>query len=350
MHRTLGPRRSLFHSRVSVVLPVYNEVQVLERLTLAMCQAMEQQEVRYEVIYVNDGSRDGSRELLDELAERCHSVRVVHLSRNFGHQAALQAGLTHATGDAVIVMDSDFQDDPAAIATFLDLWEHGYDVVYAVRTKRKEATIKRALFSLFYQVLNRISHTPIPKDAGNFSLMDRRVRDELLRISDTDRYFPGLRSWLGFRQIGVEVERLPRHDENPRVSFFGLCRLAKTAIFSFSRVPLTMFYLIALVSCLVCLGLTGFTLFQKLIADHATPGWASSLMTASFFGAINSLGVAILGEYVVRIYDQVRARPQFLVDSTTNFPLPQVSEREPHTIPHEEPFPLAVGTEPPYEH
>lgn len=341
MHPSLRPERSLFHARVSLVLPVYNEAEVLERLTLALFQTMGRQDVHYEVIYVDDGSSDGSRELLDELAERYSAVRVVHLSRNFGHQAALQAGLSHATGDAVIVMDSDFQDDPAAIATFLDLWELGYDVVYAVRTKRKEGTLKRGLFSLFYRVLNRISHTPIPKDAGNFGLLDRRVKEELVKLSDTDRYFPGLRGWLGYRQIGVEVERLPRHDVNPRVSFLGLFRLAKTAIFSFSRVPLTMFYLIALVSCLVCVGLTGFTLFQKLVADHATPGWASSLMTASFFGAINSLGVAILGEYVVRIYDQVRARPQFLVERTTNFPSPAIPEREPR----EEPYTLAVGSE-----
>ncbi len=140
------------------------------------------------------------------------------------------------------------------------------------------------MFSAFYRVLNFVSQTPIPKDAGNFGLIDRRIVGELSRVSDTDRYFPGLRSWVGYRQIGVEVERLPRHDDNPRVSFFGLCRLAKTAIFSFSRVPLTMFYLIALVSWLVCLGLTVFTLYQKLIVHEATPGWASSLMTASFFG------------------------------------------------------------------
>ncbi|MCA9070293.1 MAG: glycosyltransferase family 2 protein [Planctomycetaceae bacterium] len=310
--------RTLFQSFVSLVLPVYNEVQVLEQLELAIRRVMQELDCRYEVIFVNDGSTDGSEQLLDELAEKHRPVRVVHLSRNFGHQAALQAGLSHSRGDATIVMDSDFQDDPTAISTFLDLWEHGYDVIYAVRTKRKEGALKRMLFSGFYHVLNRISRTHIPRDAGNFGLIDRRVMEVLLRLSDTDRFFPGLRSWVGYRQIGVEVERLPRHDENPRVSFWGLCRLAKTAIFSFSRVPLTMFYVIALVSCLVCLGLTSFTLYQKLIVHEATPGWASSLMTASFFGSLNSLGVAILGEYVVRIYDQVRARPQFLVDRTTN--------------------------------
>lgn len=311
--------RSLCQANLTLVLPVYNEVRVLERLTQAIRQVMEPLPCDYEIIFINDGSTDGSEELLDELAARYRNVRIVHLSRNFGHQAALHAGLTHAQGDAVIVMDSDFQDDPEAITVFLDLWEHGYDVVYAVRTKRKENPIKRLMFALFYQLLNRISHTPIPKDAGNFGLIDRRVASELLRLTDTDRYFPGLRGWVGFRQIGIEVERLSRHDQNPRVSLLGLFRLAKTAIFSFSRVPLTIFYFIALLSWLVCLGLTSFTLFQKLIAHQATPGWASSLITASFFGALNSLGVAILGEYVVRIYDQVRAHPQFLVERTTNF-------------------------------
>ncbi len=339
--------RSLFQAKISLVLPVFNEVQVLERLTQTLCNVMEEQESRYEIVFANDGSTDGSGELLDELAERFDAVRVVHLSRNFGHQAALQAGLTHAAGDAVIVMDSDFQDDPQSLGTFLELWEHGYDVIYAVRTQRKEGLIKRALFSAFYRVLNAISDTPIPKDAGNFGLIDRRVADELLQLADTDRYFPGLRGWVGYRQIGIEVERLPRHDDKPRISFLGLCRLAKTAIFSFSRMPLTMFYLIALVSWLVCLGLTSFTLYQKLIVHEATPGWTSSLMTASFFGALNSLGVAILGEYVVRIYDQVRQRPQFLVDRVTNFPPAEI----PPETRTEEPFSIVgeiVGQEEPF--
>jgi polyisoprenyl-phosphate glycosyltransferase len=344
MRPTDPPRRSLFQATVSLVLPVYNEAEVLRRLTAALCRAMDEQDCRYEVVFVNDGSRDGSGEILDELAAEHPALKVVHLSRNFGHQAALHAGLSHAAGDAVIVMDSDFQDDPKALGVFLDLWEHGYDVVYAVRTKRKENALKRVLFSSFYRLLNRISETPIPRDAGNFGLMDRRVAEELLNLSDTDRYFPGLRSWVGFKQIGVEVERLPRHDENPRVSFFGLCRLAKTAIFSFSRVPLTMFYVIALVSSLVCLGLTSFTLYQKLIAHDATPGWASSLMTASFFGALNSLGVAILGEYVVRIYDQVRNRPQFLVDRTTN--IAASSKSSGCTMRSEDEEPVSVGPKP----
>ncbi len=327
--------RSQFETLVSLVLPVFNEAQVLERLTEALRQKMEDIGGSYEVIFVNDGSTDQTEAILEELADRHPEVAVVHLTRNFGHQAALHAGLSHASGDAIVVMDSDFQDDPGAISTFLDLWETGYDVIYAVRTKRKENAVKRGLFSAFYRVLNFIAETPIPKDAGNFGLIDRRVADDILKLSDTDRFFPGLRGWVGYRQLGVEVERLPRHDEQPRVSFWGLCRLAKTAIFSFSRVPLTLFYVIGLVSWLCCAGVISFALYKKWITYEAIPGWTSGLITASFFGAINSMGVAILGEYVVRIYDQVRARPQFLVDRTRNLgeENPKFESRNPKQTP-----------------
>lgn len=302
----------------SIVLPVFNEVDVLRRLTELLCAAVSQCAGQCEIVYVNDGSTDGSADLLDELAADEPRVRVVHLSRNFGQQAALQAGLTCANGDAVVVMDSDMQDDPQAIPRFLARWREGFDVVYAVRTGRKEGLLKRALFRGFYRVLNRVSRTPIPLDAGNFGLMDRRVVNDLIELADRDRYFPGLRGWVGYRQTGIVVERLARHDDQPRVSIGGLVRLAKTAIFSFSAVPLSMFYVIAAVSFIVFVGLTSFTLYHRLFTGMATAGWTSGLITASFFGMLNALGIAILGEYVVRIYDQVRGRPTFLVDRTVN--------------------------------
>ncbi len=299
------------------MLPVYNELSILPRLTEALVENLERTGCDFEVIYVNDGSSDGSEDLLDQIAKETPGVRVVHLARNFGQQAALQAGLSVASGDAVIVMDSDFQDDPAAITRFAERWREGFDVVYAVRVQRKENAVKRFLFRSFYRMLNRISRTPIPLDAGNFGLIDKRVVQSLLQLGETDRYFPGLRSWVGLRQTGVPVERLDRHDENPRVSFWGLVRLAKTAIFSFSTAPLSLFYFIAVISCAVCFSLTGFALYHKLFSGAATPGWTSGLMTASFFGALNAFGVAILGEYVVRIHDQVRGRPTFLIDRIT---------------------------------
>ena len=313
-HATVPSRGKL----VSVVMPVFNEVAVLRTLTAMVSQAFAESTYEYEIVYVDDGSSDGSAELLDEIAEANSRVHVVHLSRNFGQQAALQAGLTATAGDAVVVMDSDLQDDPQAIPRFLVKWEAGFEVVYAIRLKRKENAVKRLMFRTFYRVLQSISSTPIPVDAGNFGLIDRRVVNELLNLPEASRFYPGLRHWVGFRQCGEPVERAARHDEHPRVSFWQLVRLAKTAVFSFSAVPLGAFYGVAVLSCLVCLGVIGFTLYHKVWTGMAIPGWTSGLLTASFFGTLNALGIAVLGEYVVRIFDQVRSRPTYIVDRTVN--------------------------------
>lgn len=301
------------NSLISVVLPQYNEGAILVRLVELVEAALQQCADEYEIVFVNDGSTDGSEQLLDEIAERNPCVKVLHFSRNFGHQAAVQAGLEFASGDAVIVMDSDLQDDPQALVDFVQKWREGYDVIYAERTKRKEGPVKRLLFYSFYRCLNAISETPIPNDAGNFGLIDRRAVDSIIAMKDSDRYFPGLRRWVGFKQTGVVVERLERHDDCPRVSLKGLFRLAKSAIFSFSRFPLTMFYGIAIVSAAVCASFFGFTLYHKYITGFAVAGWTSVIMVASFFGSLNALGIGILGEYVVRIYDQVRRRPGYII-------------------------------------
>jgi polyisoprenyl-phosphate glycosyltransferase len=305
--------RSSPETLVSIVLPVFNEVAILERLQSAVEEAIYATGCRYEIIYVNDGSSDGSAESLDAIAAENPDVRVLHFSRNFGHQAAVQAGIEDARGDAVIIMDSDMQDDPAAFGEFLRQWRLGYDVVYAVRVARKESAVKRCLFLSFYRVLNRISRTPIPMDAGNFGLVDGRVAREIASVIDRDRFYPGLRSWVGFRQIGIPVERGRRHDDNPRVSLKGLFRLAKTAIFSFSAFPLTMFYGIAAASLLTCLGLSAFSLYHKWVTGDAIPGWTSTTIVVSLFGAMNALGIGVLGEYAIRIFDQVRARPNYIV-------------------------------------
>jgi len=300
------------------VLPVYNEVAVLDRLTCELHRVLDTGDCGFEIIFVNDGSSDGSAAQLDRIASERPSTRVLHLSRNFGHQAALQAGLTAARGDVVVVMDSDMQDDPAAIPRFLEQWHAGYDVIYAVREKRKENALKRSLFYLFYRLLNRVVDTPMPADAGNFGMIDRRVANHIVHFPEVARFFPGLRNWVGYRQCGIPVERLARHDDRPRVTMLGLVRLARTAIFSFSSAPLSIFYAVAVLSCLVCAGVTGFSLYHRFWTGLAVPGWTSGLITASLFGALNSLGIAVLGEYVVRIFDQVRARPQFIVDRTVN--------------------------------
>lgn len=299
---------------ISFVLPVFNEAQVLDRLHLELDAALKLAGVVGEMIYVDDGSTDVTASKLDQLAMLDRRVTVLHLSRNFGQQSALLAGLRESRGDVAVIMDSDLQDDPAALPRLLEAWRQGADVVYAIRVRRKEGIVQRLLFAAFYRALNMISQTPIPRDAGNFSLVDKRVAREICELLGQDRYFPGVRRWVGFRQVGVEVERQARYDGVSRVRMIGLWRLAKTAIFAFSAFPLTLFYGCALLASLVFMGLTVFTLYHKLWSGLAIPGWTSQIMTACFFGAINSLGIAIVGEYLSRIYEQVRKRPTYIVD------------------------------------
>ena len=318
MTTTLPTERNRHSVVISLVLPVFNETAILSELTQRIVSVMEADALQFEIVYVNDGSSDGSRDHLNRLASRDHRIVVVHLSRNFGHQPAVHAGLEHATGEIVIVMDSDLQDDPSAVPRFLERWEQGFDVVYAQRFNRKESAAKRFLFFSFYRVLNAIADSPIPADAGNFGLMDRKVVDALLQLPERERFFPGLRSWAGFRQTGIAVERAARHDSQPRVSLRGLFRLAKTAIFAFSGFPLKFFYLVAAISAGLCAASIGFVLWHKMFTGLAIPGWASMIITASFFGALNALGISILGEYVIRIYDQVRSRPVYIAEKVVN--------------------------------
>ncbi len=303
---------------LSVVLPVYNESRVLRRLVTCVRDSLVQLGMKYEIVFVDDGSTDGSGEVLDQLSDYYSEIRVIHFSRNFGHQAAVQAGLAHARGDAVVIMDSDMQDSPDAIARFLERWREGYDVVYAVRVDRKEGAWKRCLFAGFHRFLSHFSTVRIPIDAGNFSLIDARAAQLIVSLGERDRYLPGLRAWVGFKQIGVEVERGARYDDHPRVSLRGLWRLAKTAIFSFSGFPLLAFYAIGYAAIGLFAAVGGYALFCKLFTASAIPGWTSSMLIGSFFGALNAMGISMLGEYVTRIYDQVRGRPLYLIDRTVN--------------------------------
>ncbi len=303
---------------ISVVLPIYNEADVIEQLHGRVHRAVIACGMGQEIIFVNDGSTDGSGQILDSLAERYRHVRVIHLARNFGHQAAIHAGLCNARGDAVVLMDSDLQDCPEAIGRLVAEWITGYDVVYALRCDRPEAAWKRCLFSVFHRLLSSVASTDIPADAGNFSIIDARVVREIVALGECDRYLPGLRSWVGFKQRGIEIRRDRRYDDRPRVALRGLWRLAKTAIFSFSSFPLTVFYVIGYSALALFLLLGGYALFCKAFTSLSVPGWTSNVLVASFFGAVNSLGICILGEYVIRIYDQVRGRPLYVVNQTRN--------------------------------
>ena len=240
-------------------------------------------------------------------------MKVVHLSRNFGHAMAVCAGLDQADADAVILMDSDLQDDPAAFTAFLAKWREGYDVVYAIRSERQEGFLKRLAFRTFYRILSWIAEIELPRDAGNYSLMDRGVIGALHAFSERNLYFPGLRAWAGFRQTGVPVSRRSRHDSKPRVGLRGLWKLSMNAIFSFSYVLLFLFRAIGLLAMLLALLILLFMLYNKYFADKALSGWSSQIIITTFFAGINLLGIGVVGEYVARIYDEVKARPRYIV-------------------------------------
>lgn len=305
------------HSVISVVAPFYNEVKNIQTFVEELENEFEKIGFadKHELILVNDGSTDGSdRELERIITEHPGKIKVIHLSRNFGHASAVYAGLEHASGEVIILMDSDMQDDPGCFDLFLQKWREGYDVVYSKRSSRKESPPLRLLFWLFYRILFLMSETYIPPDAGNFALMDKRVVNILLSLPEKNIYVPGLRAWIGFNQIGVPVPRRIRYDDLPRTNLKGKWNLAINAIFSFSYLPLIIFRVLGMLALMVSLLLASFTLYHKLISGLAVKAWASNLITITFFGGLNLFGIGIIGEYISRIYNEVRARPRYIID------------------------------------
>lgn len=305
---------------ISVVAPVYNEAPILltfvteiQHALAALCPA-----VIWEIILVDDGSTDGTEKLLDDIADNSISgVKVIHLCRNFGHGPAISAGLDHACGDAVILMDSDLQDDPAAFHAFLEKWIEGYDVVYAVRTSRRESLPVRFAIAVFYHLVQRIGDTLIPRNTGTFSLMDRRLVEVLRSMPERNRFLPGLRAWAGFRQTGVSVPRRARYDQHSRVGIRGLWKLSMNAIFSFSYFPIFVFHTLGILALFCCFALVFFVLYHKFFTGNAVTAWTSQMLAILFFGGINLVGIGVIGEYIARIYDELKARPAYIVDRIT---------------------------------
>lgn len=307
-------------SVISVVAPFYNEVKNIKTFVEELENEFEKIGAgQHELILVNDGSTDGSdRELERIITEHPGKIKVIHLSRNFGHASAVYAGLEHASGEVIILMDSDMQDDPGCFDLFLQKWREGYDVVYSKRSSREESPPLRFLFWLFYRILFLMSDTYIPPDAGNFALMDKRVVNILLSLPEKNIYVPGLRAWIGFNQIGVPVPRRLRYDDLPRTNLKAKWNLAINAIFSFSYLPLIFFRVLGILALIVSLLLASFTLYHKLITGLAVKAWASNLITITFFGGLNLFGIGIIGEYISRIYNEVRARPRYIIDRITD--------------------------------
>ncbi|MFQ5559888.1 MAG: glycosyltransferase family 2 protein [Nitrospinota bacterium] len=307
-------------TNLSIVIPIYNEEKTLLTLSQRLLAVFKTWEHKSEIIFINDGSTDSSYAILKQLAkDHPHEIKVIHLSRNFGHQQAITAGLHFASGNAVIMMDGDLQDEPEALPEFIKEWQAGNDVVYAIRKKRKESALKRAAFFNFYRLQAALTEINMPLDSGIFSLMDRKVVDIFLTLPERNRYISGLRAFIGFRQKGIEVERGRRFDGKPRVSTLKLCKLAFDAIVSMSHVPLRLASI-----CGIVIAGAGFTIafiavFMKIFTSHASPGWASNLASTFFIGGVQLLFLGIIGEYLGRIYDEVKKRPYYIVSEKIGF-------------------------------
>ncbi len=305
---------------LSLVVPVYNEHETLPAFYQRATAALETLKVPFEMIFVDDGSTDGSFEDLRALAQRDPRVRVISFSRNFGHQTAVTAGLHYARGQAVAVIDADLQDPPEFVPKMFDKWREGYQVVYAVRKTRKEGWLKRTAYLAFYRLLRSLAYVDMPLDAGDFAVMDRRVVDELNAMPERNRFVRGIRAWVGFKQIGLEYDRAERFAGESKYSLRKLFKLAYDGVISYSFVPLRLAthlgFAISAVAFALIVYLVGLRILygEKMIA-----GWTSTVVVVLFLGGVQLLSLGILGEYVGRIFDEVKRRPLYVVRETVGF-------------------------------
>jgi glycosyltransferase involved in cell wall biosynthesis len=327
VNRRFLQRRQL----LSVVVPCANEEEVLrtthQELTAALTAIPG---LVHEIVYVDDGSVDGTALVLRELQQTDERVRVVRLSRNFGHQVAITAGMEHAAGDAVVVIDADLQDPPACIAEFVERWRQGHEVAFGSRVDRKgESTFKIWTAKAFYRLMGRLSDTDIPLDTGDFRLMDRKVVDALLEMPERDRFVRGMVSWVGFSQVAVPYFRKPRLAGKTKYPLFKMVHLATDGVVSFSTVPLKLATWLGFgVSGVSLLGI-GVALYARLFGRNWVQGWTSQLIATLFLGGVQLLCLGIIGEYLGRTYGESKRRPLYLVRERLGFePLAQTSKWE----------------------
>ncbi len=306
---------------LSIVVPIYCEEQNLDELYARLTNSMKDTGREFELIFVNDHSKDGSLRIMRELNARDPRVKIVSFSRNFGHQTAITAGMQFARGESVVLMDGDLQDPPEVIPDLIREKEKGnWDLVYAIRKSRVERPLVRPFAFLFYRLLKKISYIDIPMDSGDFCVMSRRVVDELNKIPERNRYLRGLRSWVGFRQTGLEYERAARKAGEPKYTFRSSFKLALDAFFSFSFLPLRISTILGLALSGAGLAYALYVFINRLRgAYQATGGWSTIVVSVLVMGGVQLVMLGIIGEYLGRIYEEIKRRPQYIVEELIGF-------------------------------
>ncbi|HKJ37253.1 MAG TPA: glycosyltransferase family 2 protein [Anaerolineales bacterium] len=298
----------------SIVAPIYNEKENLPELHRRVSEVMKQTRKSWELVLVDDGSTDGSTEMIRELAKKDKHVRPVIFARNFGHQIAITAGWDYSRGDAVVIIDADLQDPPELILEMAEKWQEGYEVVYAVRAEREgESWFKLWTASLFYRIIFRITDVKIPLDTGDFRLMDRKVVDVLKSMRERHRFPRGMSAWVGFKQIGVEYKRVARVAGETKYPFRKMFRLAINAVTSFSYFPLQVATYIGFISAGIAAVAIPIVIYMRITGSQAFFGQATTLIAVLFLGGVQLISLGILGEYIGRLYDEAKGRPLYIV-------------------------------------
>lgn len=313
--------RSEKQKLLSIVIPCYNEEEVIaETLKRIDMICAELNDLDVELIFVDDGSRDNTRNLLKKYATEDSKIKVIGFARNFGHQIAVTAGIDAAHGDAVVLIDADLQDPPEVILQMIEKWKEGYDVVYGTRTEREgESAFKLATARGFYRLLNKLSSVQIPLDTGDFRLMDRKIVDALRAMPEHDRFIRGMISWIGFKQIALPYKRAERFAGESKYPLKKMLRFATDGILSFSSKPLQLSVILGLISATISILGIFYALFLRIFTNMWVEGWTALMIAILFMGGVQLTCIGILGEYVGRIYSEIKRRPLYIVQEYVGF-------------------------------
>ena len=309
--------------KISVVIPMYYEEEVVDICYKRVVNNLKKlsDKYNYEIIFINDGSKDSTLEILKKIASNDDNVKIISFSRNFGHQAAVTAGIRNVTGDAVIIMDADLQDPPELFEGMIEKWEEGYEVVYGKRkTREGESIFKLLTARMFYNTLNKLSEIEIPKDTGDFRLVDRKVIDVIATLPEHNKFLRGLFSWVGFNQYAYEYNRVNRVAGKTKYPFKKMFKLATDGILSFSVKPLKIVGAIGIFSVIVSIIILIYSIVSYMFKlNSLTPGWTSIMCTMTFIGGIILISLWMIGEYIARIYEESLGRPEYIIDELINF-------------------------------
>ncbi len=314
---------------ISIVIPLYNESENIEYLFKRIISVLNKLHTNYEIICVNDGSQDNTLDILIEHNQKNTFIKVINLSRNFGKEIALTAGIDHAAGAAIIPIDADLQDPPELLAQLIDKWREGYDVVYATRRSRRgETWLKKATAKAFYQTIGKMSPIPIPSNTGDFRLLDRRVVEAIKKLPERTRFMKGLFAWVGYKQTSILFDREARHSGNSNWSYWKLWNFALDGIISFSFLPLKVWSYVGVTISLISLFYALYLVVRTLVFGVDVPGYASLMVAILFLGGVQLITLGVLGEYLGRVYEEVKGRPLYFVREKYGFEDKQLISHE----------------------